>query len=105
MVKSANVAEVADKWVVADHTEVLGCDGATLECGETYRERVPIFGSSLENHIDLTRRSESGDNLYRLTWRFVEEKTGRPKGPGASKRSQTLFGSSCGVGLNSFLCP
>ena len=67
-------AKVADKWVVAYHTVVLGCDGTTFERGETYRERVPIFGSSLENQIDIRRRSESGDNLYRLSWQFVEGK-------------------------------
>ena|SRR5450759_1758947 len=67
-------AKVADKWVVAFYGAVLGCDGAMFEPGETYRERVPIFGSGLENHIDIRRRSESGDNLYRLSWKFVEGK-------------------------------
>jgi|SRR5450759_415022 len=67
-------AKVADKWVVAFHGVVLGCDGAIFERGETYRERVPIFGSGLENHIDIRRRSDSGDNWYRLSWKFVEGK-------------------------------
>jgi len=67
-------AKVADKWVVAFYGVVLGCDGATFERGETYRERVPIFGSGLANQIDIRRRSESGDNLYRLSWKFLEGK-------------------------------
>jgi hypothetical protein len=67
-------ARVADKWVVAFYGVVLGCGGASFEPGQAYRERVPIFGFGLENNIDIRRRSESGDNLYRLSWKFVEGK-------------------------------
>jgi hypothetical protein len=72
-------AKVADKWVVAWYPVFLGSCGLTLKPGETYREREPIFGFGLENNIDIRRRSESGDNLYRLSWKFAEGNGGTAK--------------------------
>jgi hypothetical protein len=81
-------AKVGDKWVLADRIDFLGDCGEVVERGASRRDSVPIFGSSLENHIDLRRRSESGDNLYRLSWKFIEG-TNR-----ASKRSRSVFAFS-----------
>ena len=82
-------AQVADKWVVADYIDFLGgCGGAIIERGATRRDSVPIFGTGLENNIDLTRRSESGGNLYRLSWKLTEG-TDR-----ASKRARSVFAFS-----------
>lgn len=67
-------AKVADKWVTAFQPVVLGCDRSSFGPGESYTERFPIFGYVLQNGIDLRRGSESGDNLYRLRWEFVEGK-------------------------------
>ena len=83
-------AKVADKWVVAFYGAVLGCERVTFERGESYRERVPIFGSGLANQIDIRRRSESGDNLYRLNWKFVEGKDWASK----SARSVQAFSNA-----------
>jgi hypothetical protein len=72
-------AKVADKWVVAWYSSFLGSCGVTLKPGEAYREREPIFDSSLETNIDIRRRSESGNNLYRLSWEFEEGNGGTSK--------------------------